>query len=229
MARDYKTGDFVQILADDVRVERAWKNNQGNWISGSAVLLMTRIRKVTALTAGEQPAGNTAGNPPAENAGTRAEASVLDGVRVSDRAAEAEPELAAALLTAGDWLLRPLPRVAGASPARPRSPSSLARISVNTSTPRITLRSAQDVIAGVPYLMGFHPSAGDLVILSLTAGQVASTMRLDIPGPAAAGEVAEHLAGILERQRADSVVIIGYGPPPRSRPSWPRSAGRWPG
>ena len=96
VARDYKTGDFVQILADDVRVERAWKNNQGNWISGSAVLLMTRIRKVTALTAGEQPAGNTAGNPPAENAGTRAEASVLDGVRVSDRAAEAEPELAAA-------------------------------------------------------------------------------------------------------------------------------------
>ena len=96
VARDYKTGDFVQILADDVRVERAWKNNQGNWISGSAVLLMTRIRKVTALTAGEQPAGNTAGNTPAENAGTRAEASVLDGVRVSDRAAEAEPELAAA-------------------------------------------------------------------------------------------------------------------------------------
>ena len=83
---------------------------------------------------------------------------------------------------------------------------------MNTSTPRITLRSAQDVIAGVPYLMGFHPSAGDLVILSLTAGQVASTMRLDIPGPAAAGEVAGHLAGILERQRADSVVIIGYGP-----------------
>jgi hypothetical protein len=92
IARDYKTGDFVQLLADDIRVERAWKNNQGNWISGSAVFVMAKIRKVTAVTPEEQPAGN----PRAENATARAEASVLDGVRVSDHPAAAEPELAAA-------------------------------------------------------------------------------------------------------------------------------------
>ena len=101
---------------------------------------------------------------------------------------------------------------------------------MNTSTPRITLRSAQDVIADVPYLMGFHPSAGDLVILSLTAGQVASTMRLDIPGPAAAGEVAEHLAGHpgtpARRLGRDHRLRAAAA---RSRPSWARSAGRWPG
>jgi hypothetical protein len=71
LMRNYKVGDFVQILADDVRVERAWQNSQGQWVSGSAVFPLTRIRKITALTPEE-------GKP--ADAATQADASVLDGV-----------------------------------------------------------------------------------------------------------------------------------------------------
>jgi len=84
LMRNYKVGDFVQILADDVRVERAWQNNQGQWVSGSVIFPLTKIRKVTALTSDDgQPADATA----------QADASVLDGVTAGD---PADPDLAPA-------------------------------------------------------------------------------------------------------------------------------------
>lgn len=71
LTRNYKVGDFVQILADDARVEKAWQNNQGQWVSGSLVFPLTRIRKITALTPDDSQAADAA---------ARADASVLDGV-----------------------------------------------------------------------------------------------------------------------------------------------------
>jgi hypothetical protein len=71
LARNYSKGDFVQILADDIRVEKAWQNNAGQWVSGSAVFPLTRIRKITALTPEDGQATSAA---------ARADASVLDGV-----------------------------------------------------------------------------------------------------------------------------------------------------
>jgi hypothetical protein len=89
---------------------------------------------------------------------------------------------------------------------------------VSTSIPKLKLSTAQDVLAYVPYELGFQPSPGDLVIVSLSARRAVSMMRLDIPGPDAS-EVAGYLAGILDRQHADSVVIIGYGPASQAEPA----------
>jgi len=73
LARSYKLGDFVEILSDDVRTERAWRNNQGLWVSGGVVFTLTKIRKVTALTAdGGSPAPAQA--PVPDDATTAADA-----------------------------------------------------------------------------------------------------------------------------------------------------------
>jgi hypothetical protein len=87
LVRNYKLGDFVEILSDDVRVERAWQNTKKQWVSGSAVFTLSKIRKVTAVTPE---------NGQAEDAAARAEASVLDGVTASSPAEPAESELAPA-------------------------------------------------------------------------------------------------------------------------------------
>ena len=85
LVRGYKLGDFVEILSDDVRVERAWQNSKGEWVSGSAVFTLTKIRKVTAVTPE---------NGEAEEAA--AGASVLAGVTATSAAEPAESELAPA-------------------------------------------------------------------------------------------------------------------------------------
>lgn len=51
LARDYHVGEFVEVLADDVRSERPWySDRQKSWLSGGVTFTLTRIRKVTALT-----------------------------------------------------------------------------------------------------------------------------------------------------------------------------------
>jgi hypothetical protein len=87
--------------------------------------------------------------------------------------------------------------------------------------PGINLSTPQDIIAAVPYMLGFHP--GDsLVIMALTAKRVAVTFRYDLPDPAASGDLTGKLAGripvILAQHKADAVVLLGYGPAGRVRP-----------
>ena len=75
--RDYSIGDFVEILADDIRTEKPWySQRQQTWLSGGVTVTLTKIRKVTALTPedGETPAPE-----------------VLDGVNVTSRSEAAEP------------------------------------------------------------------------------------------------------------------------------------------
>lgn len=72
IAENYKEGDFVEIEATNVRVERPWKNNKKEWVSGSPVFTIDKIRKITRLTReGDQDAIDAA------------EAAILDGVAVA--------------------------------------------------------------------------------------------------------------------------------------------------
>lgn len=51
IVRDYGVGDFVEVLADDVRTEKPWfSQRQQTWLSGGVTFTLTRIRKATALT-----------------------------------------------------------------------------------------------------------------------------------------------------------------------------------
>jgi hypothetical protein len=80
--RDYCVGDFVEILADDVRAEKPWYSQPRNaWMSGGVTFAIAKIRKADVLTPeAQQP------DPGAE---------VLAGVTVAAGSQPAEPAAAA--------------------------------------------------------------------------------------------------------------------------------------
>ncbi|MFC4106566.1 DUF4192 domain-containing protein [Micromonospora zhanjiangensis] len=91
-----------------------------------------------------------------------------------------------------------------------------------TSTDRTTLavRSPADLIAAVPFLLGFHP-ADSVVVVALRGKRVVFAARADLPEPgdrAGADTAAGYLADVIGLQRADAALVLGYGPAERVTP-----------
>ncbi len=72
----------------------------------------------------------------------------------------------------------------------------------------LVIRTAQDAIAAVPYLLGFHP-ARSLVVIGFAGRQRGMcAVRLDLPAAGAADRVAALLAG----NGFARSLLLGYGP-----------------
>jgi Domain of unknown function (DUF4192) len=81
--------------------------------------------------------------------------------------------------------------------------------------PRVRLSSPADILAAVPYLLGFHP-ARSLVVIGAGGprDRVKLGFRYDLPDPpatATAHEIARHAVTVLRKRRATTVVAVGYG------------------
>ncbi|QFZ17513.1 DUF4192 domain-containing protein [Saccharothrix syringae] len=87
------------------------------------------------------------------------------------------------------------------------------------STPR--LHDPGDLIAAVPHLLGFHP-ADSLVLLAVERGEVALTLRVDLPAPDHPDGLAERLVPPLARHPGAVAVAVvvggGSGDPPEDLP-----------
>ncbi|MFR9774547.1 DUF4192 domain-containing protein [Micromonospora sp. MS34] len=84
-----------------------------------------------------------------------------------------------------------------------------------TDQPRLAVRSPADLIAAVPYLLGFHP-ADSVVVVAMRGRRVVFAARGDLPGPGADPQpAARHLAEVVARQGTESATVIGYGPATR--------------
>ncbi|MEV4481821.1 DUF4192 domain-containing protein [Micromonospora coxensis] len=99
----------------------------------------------------------------------------------------------------------------------------------NQEPARMRLASISDVLAVVPYLLGFHP-ADSLVIVGLTGARVTVAGRSDLPHDSdldqwVAASVSQHLA-LLRNVDADAAFLIGYGPAPAVTPVVDRVAPR---
>ncbi|MER7267278.1 DUF4192 domain-containing protein [Micromonospora carbonacea] len=80
-----------------------------------------------------------------------------------------------------------------------------------TDPARLTVRSPADLIAAVPYLLGFHP-ADSVVVVALQGRRIVFAARADLPGPGDDPlDPAVHLAGVIARQGAESATVLGYG------------------
>ncbi|MFI6264374.1 DUF4192 domain-containing protein [Micromonospora sp. NPDC051006] len=89
----------------------------------------------------------------------------------------------------------------------------------STDRPRLAVRSPADLIAAVPYLLGFHP-AESVVVVALRGRQIVFAARADLPEPTADPTgPAQHLADVIHRQRADAATVVGYGPAARVTPT----------
>ncbi|MEU4398595.1 DUF4192 domain-containing protein [Micromonospora orduensis] len=89
----------------------------------------------------------------------------------------------------------------------------------STERAKLAVRSPADLIAAVPYLLGFHP-ADSVVAVALRGRQIIFAARADLPAPSTDPvEQARHLAGVILRQGAEAATVVGYGPPERVTPS----------
>ncbi|MEV7228470.1 DUF4192 domain-containing protein [Polymorphospora sp. NPDC051019] len=88
--------------------------------------------------------------------------------------------------------------------------------------PKLSVRSPADLLAAVPYLIGFHP-ADSVVVVALRGSKIVFAARGDLPTPGASAPArdatARHLALVVARQRADSAMIVGYGAATRVTPT----------
>jgi hypothetical protein len=87
-----------------------------------------------------------------------------------------------------------------------------------SDAPLLRLRSAADILAAVPYLLGFHP-ADSLVVLGLRGIRLVFHARLDLPPagtpPPDLQAMAGELTGLFTMQRVGEVILVGFGPPDR--------------
>jgi hypothetical protein len=77
------------------------------------------------------------------------------------------------------------------------------------TTNQIKLTNPRELLAVVPYLLGFTP-ANSVVTLCLSNNKLGLTQRLDLPRPQDAHDVAQALLPTLVNENPDSVILIGY-------------------
>jgi Domain of unknown function (DUF4192) len=86
----------------------------------------------------------------------------------------------------------------------------MTRSSLDNGHCRIRLTAPSDVLAIVPYLLGFQPSES-VVMLLIRRGRVALTVRVDLPAPGAAGHLAAEFGRLAEQHHARELILVGYG------------------
>jgi hypothetical protein len=79
------------------------------------------------------------------------------------------------------------------------------------------LRSLADLVAVVPYLLGFHPT-DSMVVLGLRDKKIIFEVRGDLPPRAELTDFVGYYAALVARQRCTSAVLLGYGDGPRVTP-----------
>jgi hypothetical protein len=80
-----------------------------------------------------------------------------------------------------------------------------------------SLRSLGDLLAVVPYLLGFHP-ADSVVLLGVRTKKIIFQVRGDLPPPDDVPAFARYYADLLIRQRVGSAIVLGYGAGPAVTP-----------
>src|SRR4051794_35830948 len=88
----------------------------------------------------------------------------------------------------------------------------------SVTTHALNLASPGELIAVVPFLLGFHPRRS-VVLMALRQRRLTLTQRLDLPDPGTELEAAIAMVRPLLRDQPDSALIIGYEDDPgQSRP-----------
>jgi Domain of unknown function (DUF4192) len=76
-------------------------------------------------------------------------------------------------------------------------------------TTHTTLRSPAELLAVVPYILGYHPT-NSVVLMCLRNHQLGLTQRLDLPQPDQVHKVVPALLPSLLAESPDRVLLIGY-------------------
>jgi hypothetical protein len=74
---------------------------------------------------------------------------------------------------------------------------------------RLRVRRPDDLLALIPYLIGFHPEES-LVAVFVRSGQVILAGRLDLSADTDAEELAEFIDALAKREGADALALVAY-------------------
>jgi hypothetical protein len=74
---------------------------------------------------------------------------------------------------------------------------------------RLRVRRPDDLLALIPYLIGFHPEES-LVAVFVRSGRVILAGRLDLPSEADAEELAEFIDALAKREGAEALALVAY-------------------
>jgi hypothetical protein len=80
--------------------------------------------------------------------------------------------------------------------------------------PALRINSVAGLLAAIPHLLGFTPTASLVVVGASEAGGVQLAFRYDLPDPPArtvVGDIAGHALSVLAH-RLTIVIAVGYGP-----------------
>ncbi len=80
------------------------------------------------------------------------------------------------------------------------------------------VKTPTDVLAVVPYLLGFTPERS-IVVIAMRDRRVVFQARADLPAANEIASAAGHLATVVARQRVDSALIVAYGADAEVRPT----------
>jgi hypothetical protein len=80
-------------------------------------------------------------------------------------------------------------------------------------TTPLALQSPADLIAAIPFLLGFHPT-DSVVVVGLRARHVVFAARGDLGEPPS---FVEYVTSVVMRQDIDTAAVVGYGPDERAR------------
>lgn len=78
-------------------------------------------------------------------------------------------------------------------------------------TPTMSLRSPADLIAAIPYLLGFHPTRS-VVVVGMRDKRIEFAARGDLDAPPG---FIDYYTAVVLRQGVEAVAVLGYGPADR--------------
>ena len=73
------------------------------------------------------------------------------------------------------------------------------------------LNSPHDLLAAVPFMVGYHPQ-DSLVAMALREGKVVMAMRVDFPDDESIEAISKTIALHLVREKANEAIVVGYLP-----------------
>ncbi len=91
-----------------------------------------------------------------------------------------------------------------------RREAPLAKIPIQTPAPaRLRVSDPGDLLALVPYLLGFHPTES-VVTVFIRSGRVLLTARVDLPPPGHADQLVAELQRVAGQHQVAEVLVIVY-------------------
>ncbi len=81
-------------------------------------------------------------------------------------------------------------------------------MTIHTAT---QLTSPHDLLAAVPFMVGYHPN-NSLVVIALRDDQISMAMRMDFPSADVRDDLAANIVVHLERESTEVVILVAYLP-----------------